>query len=295
MLKCNLCPHNCGVDRQGKLGKCQAPDQLKLAQAQLHFYEEPCISGEKGSGTIFFSHCNLHCLFCQNYKISQEHFGRIISKKRFIEIMFELKRKGALNINLVSPTPFADLLISILRQAKVKNELKIPILWNSNGYEKVETIRKLAGLVDIYLPDLKYFSNKLSQKFSGPEDYFEYASLAIVEMRNQIPEDLFNGDGIMKKGLIIRHLVLPGQVEDSKQVLKWLRQNLGKMTRVSVMAQYYPTYRASDFPPLDRRLTYDEYQEVCDYFLELDFEEGFVQELSSAKSFYTPDFKLKGL
>ncbi|MEO0226121.1 MAG: radical SAM protein [candidate division WOR-3 bacterium] len=294
-MLCNICPHQCLVDRKEKVGICKAPAEFKIARAQLHYYEEPCISGKQGSGTIFFSHCNLHCKFCQNYKISQKYFGKIVTAERLVEIMFELKTRGALNINLVSPTPYTEQLISVLEYVKVKNKLNLPIIWNSNGYEKIETLRNLSGLVDVYLPDLKYFSSALSLKFSGVKDYFKWASSALLEMRRQLPEDIFNKDGIMEKGLILRHLVLPGQIEDSKKVLEWVRRSLGRKTIVSLMAQYYPTYCATDYPPLDRRLTQDEYQEVCDYFLELGFTDGFFQELSSAESSYTPDFNLEGV
>ncbi len=294
MLVCNICPHQCGVDRNQKLGVCQAPNQLKAAQAKLHFHEEPCISGTRGSGTIFFSHCNLQCRFCQNYRISQEHFGKVVSPSRFTEIMLELQAQGAQNINLVSPTPYLDCLVGPLETAKAKGQLKIPIVWNSNGYENVDALNRLSGLVDVYLSDLKYFSDEIGRSFSGVENYFEFARMAILEMRRQVPRDEFDGE-MMRKGLIVRHLVLPGQVDDSKRILEWLAANLGTGTIVSLMAQYYPAHRAAQYPPLDRRLTEHEYAQVCDNFIELGFSEGYVQELSSAEAHYTPDFKLEGV
>lgn len=294
MLVCNICPHQCGVDRNQKLGVCQAPNQLKVAQAQLHFHEEPCISGTTGSGTIFFSHCNLRCRFCQNYRISQEHFGKVVSPARFIEIMLQLQAQGAQNINLVSPTPYSDYLVGPLETAKAKGQLKIPIVWNSNGYEKVDTLSRLSGLVDVYLPDLKYFSGEIGRSFSGVEDYFEFAHMAILEMRRRVPRDEFE-NGLLVRGLIVRHLVLPGQAEDTKMVLRWLKDNLGAKTIVSLMSQYYPAFRAGEHLLLRRRVTAEEYREAYDCFLELGFEEGFVQELSSADARYTPDFQLEGV
>ncbi len=292
---CWLCPWECDVDRRENLGVCCAPDALKIAQAQCHFYEEPCLSGERGSGTVFFSHCNLHCKFCQNFRISHQKFGRIIDQEHFKKIILNLQKKGVHNINFVSPTPYSKQIKKAITDLKVTDELKIPIVWNSNGYEKAETLEELSGLVDIYLPDLKYFSDDLAFKFSGARDYFKWSSTAILEMRRQQPADVYDGAMMMMKGVIIRHLVLPGQLDDSKVILKWIRENLGDRVVVSLMAQYCPAESVINDPVLGRRLTVDEYKEISDYFMTLGFEEGFVQELSSAESFYTPDFKLDGI
>ena len=260
----------------------------------MHFYEEPCISGAKGSGTIFFSHCNLSCRFCQNYEISQQHKGKVISPARLIEIMLALQSQGAHNINFVSPTPYTNLLSGVLVEVKQQNQLLIPIVWNSNGYESVNSLELLWGLVDVFMPDLKYWSDERAREFSGAENYFRHASNAILEMRRQVPKDEFE-DGLLTKGLIVRHLVLPGQIEDSKMILRWLKDNVGAKTIVSLMSQYYPAFRAGEHPVLKRRVTAEEYREAYDYFLELGFEEGFVQELSSAEAHYTPEFKLDGI
>lgn len=207
--------------------------------------------------------------------------------------MLNLEKQGAHNINLVTPTHYSLQLLPVLKQAK--KMLKIPILWNSNAYEKVETLRQLEGLVSIYLPDLKYYSNELSTRFSSAPDYFKYASAAILEMHRQVGEDIYNDAGIIQRGLIIRHLVLPGQIEDSKRILAWLSDNLGPRTRISLMAQYYPAYQADRLPGMNRRLSPAEYQEIKEYFLTLGFEQGFFQELSSATPDYTPDFEGRGI
>jgi|UniRef100_A0A7V3UZN7 putative pyruvate formate lyase activating enzyme len=292
-MLCNACPFECNVDRSVKPGRCRATDEIEVAQAQLHFWEEPPISGTRGSGTIFFSHCNLSCKFCQNYDISQIGFGKKVTPEKLLEIMFNLERQGAHNINLVSPTHYSLQLLPVLKKAKAK--LKIPIVWNSNGYEKVETLRQLAGLVSIYLPDLKYFSDELARNFSSAPDYFKYATAAILEMKRQVGENIYDDEGIIQRGLIIRHLVLPGQVEDSRQVLNWIKTNLGADTPISLMAQYYPTYRAKELPGMNRRLRAAEYQEIKEHFLALGFEQGFLQELSSASPDYTPDFEGRGI
>jgi len=292
-MLCNACPFECNVDRSVKPGRCRATDEIEVAQAQLHFWEEPPISGTRGSGTIFFSHCNLSCKFCQNYDISQIGFGKKVTPEKLLEIMFNLERQGAHNINLVSPTHYSLQLLPLLKKAKAK--LKIPIVWNSNGYEKVETLRQLAGLVSIYLPDLKYFSDELARNFSSAPDYFKYATAAILEMKRQVGGNIYDDEGIIQRGLIIRHLVLPGQVEDSRQVLNWIKTNLGADTPISLMAQYYPTYRAKELPGMNRRLRAAEYQEIKEHFLALGFEQGFLQELSSASPDYTPDFEGRGI
>ena len=292
-MKCNACPFECNIDRSLKPGRCRATDEIEVAQAQLHFWEEPPVSGTRGSGTIFFSHCNLRCKFCQNYDISQEGFGKRVSPEKLLEIMLNLESQGAHNINLVTPTHYSRQLVPILAEAKKK--LIIPILWNSNAYEKVETLRQLSGLVSIYLPDLKYYSDEIARKFSSAPDYFRFASQAILEMKRQVGKNIYDEQGIIQKGLIIRHLILPGQTDDSKRILTWIKENLGTDTSISLMAQYYPAYQASALPGMNRRLLPSEYQEVKEHFLALGFEHGFCQQISSASADYTPDFEGKGL
>ena len=305
MSECHVCPHDCGVDRKTKLGVCQAPDQPKVALAQLHHHEEPVLSGNCGSGAIFFSHCNLACVFCQNYDISQQHHGRVIDAARLVEMAFELKAQGAHNINLVTPTPYTEMILDAL--LPVKRELAIPLVWNSNAYELKSVIERLEPLVDIYLPDLKFFDPKVSERYCGAADYFQYASRAIGEMWRQKREvrlqiadwehqtaDSGMRVELMTQGVIIRHLVIPGQKEDSKKILRWIAENLGTEVWISLMAQYTPVHRAREFPEVNRRLRRSEYDEVCACFYDLGFENGWVQELSSASSEYTPDFDLKG-
>lgn len=294
-MKCHLCPHDCSVDRALQSGFCRAPAQPKIALASLHLWEEPVISGSQGSGTIFFSGCNLACVFCQNHNISQGDEGRIITIERLRAIAFELKQQGAHNINLVSPTPYSELILDAL--LPIKPELAIPVVWNSNGYELVSVISGLEPLVDVYLPDLKYASDDTAWKYSGVRDYFKHASVAIGEMWRQKRQTRLVKAGpveLMTQGLIIRHLILPGQTEDSKQVLRWIAENLGTAVYISLMAQYTPVHNAARYPEINRRLPRSEYDEVCEYFDELGFENGWVQELTSASSQYTPDFNLLG-
>jgi putative pyruvate formate lyase activating enzyme len=290
---CTACPFECGVDRKLKLGVCRAPEQFEISLAQLHLWEEPPISGTRGSGTIFLSHCNLRCRFCQNYDISQLGRGREVTPERLLAIMLELEQQGAHNINLVSPTHYSDQLLPVLERARAK--LKVPIVWNSNGYEKAETLARLEGLVQVYLPDLKYHSDELARACSSAPEYFRFASAAITEMKRQVGRNRYDEHGIIEKGLIIRHLVLPGHADDSKQILTWIHDDLGPRTSVSLMAQYYPVHRAADLPGMNRRLSADEYEDVRRHFEALGFEEGFAQEPSSASRDYTPDFNGKGV
>jgi putative pyruvate formate lyase activating enzyme len=291
-VECRACPFDCGVDRSQKLGVCRSPEQFEISLAQLHLWEEPPISGTRGSGTIFFSHCNLRCRFCQNYEISQAGLGtRAVTPERLLAIMLELEQQGAHNVNLVSPTHYSDQLLPVLERARAK--LKVPVVWNSNGYEKAETLVRLEGLVQVYLPDLKYHSDELARACSSAPDYFRFASVALTEMLRQVGRNRYDENGIIEKGLIIRHLVLPGHTEDSKQLLTWIHDDLGPRTSVSLMAQYYPVHRAADLPGMNRRLTVDEYDDVRRHFEALTFEEGFAQEPSSASRDYTPDFNGK--
>jgi putative pyruvate formate lyase activating enzyme len=245
------------------------------------------LSGEQeGSGTIFFTHCNLSCVFCQNYRISQLGNGAIATEAEFIAMCLALRDQGALNINLVSPTPYTRLLAATL--PKVKQQLQIPIIWNSNAYEKAETLKLLEGLVDVWLPDLKYFSDDLANKYSLAPHYFEYATQAIREMRRQQPKDRFDDDEHIQHGLMILHLMLPGCTEDTLKLLGWINDNLGNQTRVNLMAQYYPVYRADKHAEINRKLTKEEYQRGVDFLIAHEFGHALIQDLSSADERYTP-------
>jgi len=284
---CTLCPRNCKADRSQTVGLCGTGDKIKVAKAYLHMWEEPCISGQNGSGTVFFSGCNLKCCFCQNYEISHQTRGREITTDELSDIFLKLQDNGAENINLVSGTQYVSQIISALD--KVKHKLNIPVVYNSGGYEKVETIKLLEGYVDIYLPDLKYFSPELSMRYSKAGDYFQHASKAIVEMYSQQPKLVYKGD-MLKKGLIIRHLVLPKCRHDSMRVLEWIYKNLPeKSYLISLMSQYTPAYKSCEYPEINRKISTFEYNSVMDKALEYGME-GFFQERSSATLDYTPDF-----
>ena len=287
---CNLCPHNCNVNRiEGKLGRCRCGKNIKIALANLHYAEEPCISGKNGSGTIFFSNCNLKCLFCQNYKISQLGKGEEITINELADIMLEEQKNNAHNINLVTGTMYVPQIIEAVKIAK-RNGLKIPIIYNSNGYENIDTIKMLNGYIDVYLPDLKYYSNQLAKKYSGIDNYFEYASAAIKEMTNQVGIPKFDEDGMIKKGVIIRHLILPNYIQNTKNILKWIKENLPKDVFVSVMAQYFPTYKACDDDLINRKLKVKEYKEIEEYLYLLNLENGYIQELGDNEEKYVPNF-----
>lgn len=289
-MKCKSCPFECKVDRGSDLGLCQAPGEFKVAKSMAHFWEEPCLSGNRGSGTIFFSHCNGHCLFCQNYQISQFHHGQVYQDEHFLDLCTQLIENTQVdNLNLVSPTHYSERLIQVL--PALRKRISVPIVWNSNGYEKASIIERLEGLVDVFLPDFKYFDDDLAVRYSHFPQYFHYASQAIKSMKKIVGcHPVFNEQGLIQKGLIIRHLILPGQVENSKRILSWIAEHLGPQTYLSLMAQYYPIYRAIEFPELNCLLSPEEYQEVEDFLLELDFENGFLQELEAHSAEYTPNF-----
>ena len=277
--RCNICPHNCNINRNaGKIGRCRATDKIKIALYSTHNFEEPCISGEKGSGTVFFSNCNLNCVFCQNYEISQLGKGKEITIEELASIFLKQQEKGVENINLVTPTSYVPQIIEAIKIAK-KEGLNIPIVYNTNGYEKIETIKILEGYVDIYLPDLKYAENELAKKYSKVDNYFEIATKAIKEMVKQVGTPKLDERGIMKKGVMIRHLVLPNNIENSKKVLKWLVDNLPKEIYISVMAQYFPTYKAKEIKEINRKITNEEWREIEEYIQYLGIENGYVQEL----------------
>lgn len=291
---CSLCPRNCHIDRTSSFGFCQSSSQIKAARAALHHWEEPCISGTRGSGAIFFSGCTLRCCFCQNYSISSETYGKEISEQKLAQIFFELQNQGAHNINLVTATQYLPSILNALD--RIKDKLNIPVVYNSSGYEKPETIRLLKDYVDIYLPDLKYFSSKLSQKYSKAEDYFKVASNAVRLMIEQTGKPVFDSDGILQKGVIIRHLVLPNCRKDSITLLHWIKETLpDKSYLISLLSQYTPFYKSHEYPELNRRITTYEYESVLKEAISLGLVEGFIQEKSSAKEEYTPPFNLEGL
>ncbi|HYE83452.1 MAG TPA: radical SAM protein [Clostridia bacterium] len=294
LRNCKICPRQCGSDRYTGKGACGAGAGILAAKAFLHQWEEPCITGKKGSGTIFMSGCNMKCVFCQNYEISQEGTGKEISTGRLAEIMLEMQSQGAANINLVSPTPYALHIIEAADAAKRKG-LSIPIIYNTNGYETVETVEMLKGTVDIYLPDVKYYSDSYAVRYSKANSYFEHASGAVLAMFDQVGHPVFDDDGIMQKGILVRHLVLPELLPDSKKILNWIKDNLGEQTYVSLMCQYIPMFNAGGYEEINRRLEEWEYDLIIDYFFKIGLENGFVQEHSSAETDYVPDFDLSGI
>lgn len=291
LKQCEICPHKCGINRtEGKIGRCKASDKIKIALYWVHNFEEPCISGTKGSGTVFFSNCNLNCIFCQNYEISQKGRGKEITIEELADIFLKQQEKGVENINLVTPTSYVVQIIEAIKIAR-KNGLRIPIVYNTNGYEKVDTIKMLDGYVDVYLPDLKYADDELGKKCSRVEKYFEIATKAILEMQKQVGKTQINENGIMKKGIIVRHLVLPGNIENSKKVLKWLKEHINEENYVSVMAQYFPTYlvkEKEEYRDLNRKLTKEEWRNIENFIDELDFKNGYIQELGEHEEEYVP-------
>ena len=292
--ECNLCPRECGIDRNIQTGFCQGSYRCKLARAALHFWEEPCISGLRGSGTVFFSGCNLRCCYCQNHQISSEGRGQEVSTARLAEIFLELQEKGAHNINLVTPTPYLPHILQALDA--VRGQLYIPVIYNSSGYEKLATIKELHGYVDVYLPDFKYLDNQLARKYSNVDDYFEVATAAIQEMTCQTGELQFDEDGIIQKGVIIRHLVLPGGWRDSLAILNWIKNNLPlDSIWLSLMSQYTPTFHVHKYPEINRRITSWEYETVVTEARRLGLVNGYIQERSSASKEYTPPFNMEGI
>lgn len=295
LKNCNLCPRNCNVDRtSNKLGFCNANSNIKISKVSKHFWEEPCISGEEGSGTVFFSNCNLKCVFCQNYKISTEGFGKEISIDRLAEIFLEQQSRGVNNINLVTPTHYIPQIIEAIKIAK-KNGLKLPIVYNSNGYENVDALKLLRGYIDIYLPDLKYYDDKYSIKYSNAKDYFKVATTAIKEMVNQVGEPKFSKNGLMEKGVIIRHLMLPGLLFDSKKIVDYVYNTFGHKVYLSLMNQYTPFYNSKDFPELCKTLNPKHYDTLIDYCVDLGYINAFIQEEGTAKESFIPDFDLSNI
>ena len=287
---CTICPHNCKINRTKNPGRCKSTDKIKIALYSIHNFEEPCISGEKGSGTIFFSNCNMNCIFCQNYEISQFGRGKEITIEELANVMIKQQERNVQNINLVTPTSYALHIVEAIKIARKKG-LEIPIVYNTNGYESVETLKLLEGYVDIYLPDLKYYYDDLAKKYSKVDNYFEIATKAIQEMYRQVGTPVLDENGVMKKGLMIRHLILPNEVQNSKKVLKWIKENIDSNVYVSIMAQYFPTYKAKEIPEIARKITKEEYEKVENYLYELDLENGYIQELGEHEEEYVPKWE----
>ncbi len=287
--KCELCPRRCKVNRlKGERGFCGIADKVIIAHYGAHFGEEPPITGTQGSGNIFFASCNMRCIYCQNYQISHKNLGKEFSIAELVELFFSLEKQGLHNINLVSPSPYVPLIAAATREAKEKG-IGIPFVYNTNAYEHADTIRGLDGLIDIYLPDFKYWNKHIAKKLSDAKDYPDYAKSSLLEMKRQVG-DLFVEDGIAKKGILIRHLVLPNNLAGSKQVLTWIKDNLGRETHISLMSQYYPLHKAYTYTLLNRKITEKEYDVLINRLIEDGFKNVFIQELDSA-TLFVPDFE----
>lgn len=296
MLKnCRLCPRNCGINRlEGSLGFCKSGKNVRVARVSLHNWEEPCISGKTGSGTIFFSDCNLRCPFCQNYQISSEGVGKEISIERLSDLFLEQQEIGAHNINLVTPTHYVPQIIKALDIAK-SNGLNIPIIYNTNSYENIETIKALKGYIDVYLPDLKYFNDKYSLKYSNAPSYFHHASKAIKEMITQVREIKINSEGLIEKGVLIRHLMLPGLLFDSKKVIDYIYTTFKDSVYISIMNQYTPMYNSSNFPEINKPLNPKHYDSIINYCLSIGVKNAFIQENGTCSKSFIPEFDLRGI
>ena len=293
---CILCPRNCNTNRNdGNIGACMVSGKLKLARAALHYWEEPCISGEAGSGAVFFSGCSLHCVFCQNEEISRGQSGKEIGKERLVEIFLELQDKGANNINLVTPGQYVPHIIWAVEQARNQG-LKLPIVYNTSSYEKVEILRRLEGIVDIYLPDFKYMSPDIAMKYSKAKDYPEVAKAAIAEMVRQQPSPVFDEETeLMKRGVIVRQLLLPNLLEDAKAIVKYLYDAYGDNIYLSLMSQFTPLSNVENYPELNRKVSEKEYEEYVNYAIELGVENGFIQEEDVADESFIPHFDCEGV
>lgn len=291
---CTLCPRNCHVNRTaGQTGFCGMPDRIQVARASLHMWEEPCISGTHGSGTVFFTGCNLKCVFCQNHTIALGQKGKSVSIERLAELFLMLQHKGAHNINLVTPSHYIPGIAQSLRLAKQQG-LTIPIVYNTSGYDSVESLTLLNGLIDIYLPDFKYVSDYLSKRYSHAANYFQIASQSLAEMYRQVGDPVFKND-MIQRGIIVRHLVLPGCIEDSKSVIRYLYETYGDHIFISIMNQYTPLPHVAAYPEINRKLTEAEYDEVVDFAIDLGVEQGFIQEGNTAEESFIPEFDFTGL
>ncbi len=289
--ECRLCPRNCGVNREVKLGICQVSNKIKISRAALHFWEEPCISGENGSGAVFFCGCPLHCVFCQNEAISHGKIGKEYTVEELSEIYLDLQKQGANNINLVTGTHYIPMIVESVAKAR-GNGLVLPIIYNTSGYETVDSLKLLDGTVDVYLPDFKYMDATLAEKYSHAKDYPEVAKKALDEMYRQVGPVEFNDDGFITKGMIVRQLLLPGHVKDSEAVLKYLFDRFKDDVIISIMSQYTPMPQLSGkFPELDRRVTKREYNQIIDYALNIGIENAFIQDRKVAKESFIPEFK----
>lgn len=296
MSDCTLCPRRCHANRAaGQTGFCGQTAQLRAARAALHFWEEPCISGDCGSGTVFLSGCSLQCIFCQNHEIALGESGKVISVERLSQIFLELQDKGAANINLVTAGHFIPQVCRALELSKTHG-LSIPIVYNTGSYEEVASLRLLEGLIDIWLPDLKYFSGDLSARYSSAPDYFQVATAAIAEMFRQTPATVFDSKtGLMQRGIIVRHLMLPGQAADSKKILRYLHTTYGDAIYISIMNQYTPLAGVSEIPELNRKVTPEEYRRVLDFADRIGIENGFMQEDGTAAESFIPPFDYEGI
>ena len=294
ITNCNLCPRRCDVNRTMSVGFCGAGDKVRIALVSLHQWEEPCLVGEKGAGTVFFSYCNLRCVYCQNHEISHGGQGWEVSLERLAEIFLEQQARGAATLDLVTPTHYVPQIITALDMAKARG-LTLPVVYNSSAYETTETIAALKGYVDIYLPDMKYKSADSGREYSAAPDYFTHASAAIKAMAEQVGKVEFTADGQLRKGVLVRHMVLPGHRHESREIVKWLWDNFGDTIMVSLMNQYTPMYKAAAHKPLNRRLTTFEYESVVDYALSLGLENAYIQERRSASEEFVPDFNGAGV
>lgn len=292
---CRICPRECKVNRRkGEIGLCGMGQNLKIARSALHHYEEPPLSDKNGSGAIFFSGCNMKCIYCQNYQISTKNYGKTLSIEELADKMLELQQQKANNINLVTPTHFVPQIIEAIKIAKKKG-LRIPIIYNSSGYEKVETLKKLDGLIDIYLPDLKYYDDALAMKYSKAPFYFDIATKAIKEMVRQVGLPKFDKNNIMKKGVIVRHLLLPNHLEDSKKIIKYLYETYQDKIWISIMNQYTPLKQVEHIKELNQPVTKKDYQELIQYASNLGVNNAFIQVGNTAKESFIPKFDLTGV
>lgn len=287
---CTLCPRDCHVDRsQGQTGYCGETDQLRVARAALHHWEEPCLSGERGSGTVFFSGCALGCVYCQNHLVARGLRGRVVTIPQLAEICLDLQTQGAHNVNLVTPSHFAPQIAAAIDLAKASG-LQLPIVYNCGGYERLETLRLLAGRVDVYLPDLKYCSPAIAARYSNCPDYFQHALPAIAEMLRQVGEPVFAADGSLQRGVIVRHLLLPGNLSDSQQIVRHLYQAFGDRIYLSLMNQFTPLPPLAAYPEINRRVSEQEYEQLVQYAIAIGVENGFIQEGETASESFIPDF-----
>lgn len=288
LKRCVICPRKCGINRYEKKGVCGATNKVRLAYYSLHKWEEPVISGNNGSGTIFFSNCNLKCIYCQNKKISLDGYGKYISNKKLREIILELQEMGAHNINFVTPTHYVPQIASVLHKIKF-NELKIPVIYNTSSYENIGSLKIMSNLVDIYLADLRYFDDELGRKYSMCENYFEIATMAIDEMYRQVGKFQLDSDGLLKKGLVVRVLILPNHARDAKEIINYLYKTYGDDIYISIMNQYTPINNCK-YENLNRKITDEEYDEVIDFAVAIGVKNAFIQEGDTANESFIPKF-----